>query len=382
MLLFRPGSQLLRLLTVLAVTGEIPVSALHLFGNRHSMRDLITKLTVPQDYRNSETGNTLHCQLLTLIGKGASKSVRLLRSGLPMLDWIGARSYHEAAFWTHNFPSDTTHREPLFRYAEAALMFMRAGAEIRPWEMPSLEDNTGTALLPEKPFLYSSRELKRLRDSELKKIQYARLTGAVYSRSAAMAIYNTRDAVMKWNGDGEFKARLSIEDLAKRNTTAQEILEAILFGKSTEIAVRTIDAVWKTRNLELRFDGVYRRIYFVPLDEDGVDQLRLLLHPDWNEQLLSALFEPAQRSYNRGSFEYDAIVDGIYMFCFFDGDIARLIRLREALKLYRKTCQTLCFPFQVSLLKKVLGESVDIRILDPGVLLDALGAERRTIFET
>ena len=34
------------------------------------------------------------------------------------------------------------------------------------------------------------------------------------------------------------------------------------------------------------------------------------------------------------------------------------------------------------LVKQVMEEMVDIRIIDPGVLLDALGVERRTIFET
>ncbi len=379
MLLFKPGSHLHWLLTALAVTGEIPVSALHLFGNRRSMRDLITKLTLVQDYRNSENGDTLRCQLLTLIGKGESKSVRLLRSGLPMLDWIGAREYHEAAFWTHNFQSDLTHREPLFRFAEAALMFLRAGAEIRPWVTPSLEN---ARLLPETPFLYSSRELKKLRNGELKKVQYARVVGAVFAQSTAISVFNTRNAIMKWNGMGEFKARLNLRDIAKQNTAASKIDTAILFGNSTEIAVRTVDAVRKDRQLELRFDGVYFHICFVPLTEEGVDQLRLLLTPDWNERLLSALFEPAQRSYNHGAFEYDGVVAGTYVFCFFDGDIARLIRLQETLAKEHHPCQLVCFPFQVGLAKQVLGELVDIRIIEPGDVLNALGVERRTIFES
>ena len=379
MLLFKPGSHLHWLLTALAVTGEIPVSSLHLFGNRRSMRDLITKLTLVQDYRNSETGDTMRCQLLTLVGKGENKSVRLLRSGLPLLDWIGARDYHEAAFWVHNFQSDLTHREPLFRFAEAALMFLQAGAEIRPWVMPSLED---AGLLPEVPLLYSSRELKKLRDGELKKIQYARVIGAVYSRSAAISVFNTRNAVMKWNGMGELKARLSLGDLAQRNTSASKIDSAVLFGTSTEVAVRTVDALYKNRRLELRFDGVYRYIYFVPLCAEGADQLRLLLTPDWNEKLLSALFLPAQRSYNRGIFEYDGLVDGVHVFSFFDGDLARLIRLREALEEEHYPCQLICFPFQVSLAKQVLGDLVDIRINEPGDVLNALGVERRTIIES
>ena len=70
------------------------------------------------------------------------------------------------------------------------------------------------------------------------------------------------------------------------------------------------------------------------------------------------------------------------MFSFFDGDLARLIRLREDLEEEHYPCQLLCFPFQVSLAKQVLGDLVDIRINEPGDVLNALGVERRTIFES
>lgn len=127
--------------------------------------------------------------------------------------------------------------------------------------------------------------------------------------------------------------------------------------------------------MELRFDRVYEKVYFVPLCEAGVDQLRLLLSPDWNERLLPALFNLAERSYNRGHFEYDAVIDSVYRYTFFDCDIARLIRFRGAILDEHVSAVVYCFPFQVSLVRCVLGDLIDIRVIDPEVLLNAIGID-------
>lgn len=85
--------------------------------------------------------------------------------------------------------------------------------------------------------------------------------------------------------------------------------------------------------MEFRFDAVYRHIHVVTMDENGVRLLQLLSVPDWNEQLLDLLFDPEQRSYNKGQFEYDTCIDGVYILSHLDGDIARLIRFRDALRM-------------------------------------------------
>ena len=52
--------------------------------------------------------------------------------------------------------------------------------------------------------------------------------------------------------------------------------------------------------------------------------LKILTTPDWNETLLDLLFDPNDRSYGKGVFEYDARENGIYLFSFLDSDITRL----------------------------------------------------------
>lgn len=123
MIWFRPGSHVRRLCVILAVTGEIPVKSLFLLGSQRVYRALVAKLIEPQKIINSETGETLFCRLLTLHGKGAKKSVRFYKAGLPVLDWIGVREFYMSAFWNHKLPSDDTHVERNFRLAEATIVF-------------------------------------------------------------------------------------------------------------------------------------------------------------------------------------------------------------------------------------------------------------------
>ena len=68
-------------------------------------------------------------------------------------------------------------------------------------------------------------------------------------------------------------------------------------------------------------------------------------------------------------------MDGEYYLAIFDGDLARLIRFREAVKEYSDAPYTvvLCFQEQLPLLREYLPKWVSIRILDMEVLEEALG---------
>lgn len=381
MIRFQAGSHVRRLCEILAVTGEIPVSSLHLLGSQRVFRALVARLCEPQTILNTETGEKLDCRLLNLRGRGARKAVRFYKAGLPVLDWFGARAYYMNTFRGHELPRDDTHIERNFRLAETVLLLSSAGCEFRPWLKESFQSRFIHRLSFARPCFYSSHELKNS-DEEVKKTQYARFIGAVFTEDAGMAVYNTRNSVMKWNGMGEFKAKDAIQKLAVRNTYAKEITSAILLGQSMEIAERTMKSFDHVPHADLRFDRIYRHIYFVPLSQDGVRQLRILLLPDWNERLLDLMFEPTQRSYGRGAFEYDAHVDGVHVFAFFDSDIARLIRFREAIADYKYPAELICFPFQVSLAKQVLDDLVDIKTFELGAVLEALGLEGGNAFES
>lgn len=169
---------------------------------------------------------------------------------------------------------------------------------------------------------------------------------------------------MKWSGRGEFKAKQALGEVSRMNAGVPEVDSAILFGANAQTAVGTLCEADESKKKEYRFDSIYDHIHYVPLDQEGIRLLRFFLIPRWKEELLEMLFDADQRSYNAGRFEYDALVDGVYILAHFDGDIARLIRYREGIENVDAQHEVLCFPHQVGYLRSYLGNRVRIKTID------------------
>lgn len=379
MLHFRPGSQVHRLVTLLGIVGEFPARSLHLLGNERVYKVLVHKLTQPQTFRCYHTGTEMTCRLLTLSGKGQDKSIRLYKGALPILEWLhkDAYRYYMEMFWNHRFPGDAAHRERNHRVAEAATMCMCAGVEFRPYLLPQLQNTEILHLIPNDPVFYLAKDLKKVGGDEMNKTMFTRLVGSLFSGSSCYAVYNTRAAVMKWNGMGEFKTLHSLLEIGRLNAGITQIDSALLFGASDETALQTMLESDKSRRPEFRFDAIYRHVYFVPMNEHGIRMLRILALPDWNERLLDLLFEPAQRSYNKGNFEYDACVDGVFVLSHLDGDLARLIRFRDAIQNQKVPTEVLCYPHQVPFLREYLGQTAELKTIGIDSVEEAIGPERR-----
>lgn len=375
MMFIRRGSQAFELLTLLSVVGEFPNCSIHLFGRERVYKALISKMTEPQTFCHTETGKRLTTKLLTISGKGGMKTVRLYRKALPILEWIGADNYYAATFKDHKFRGDASHIVRNHRVAEATAMFMKAGLDIRPYQLALLQ-NEGILDVVKKPSFYISRSLKGTFEVDMNKTMYTRIVGALFTEGSCFAVYNTRGTAMKWSGKGEFKTRQSLGELARMNAGIREVDSAILFGNDAQTALSTLNVDDEDKRKESRFDSIYSHIHYVPLSQDGIRQLRFFLIPRWKEQLLELLFDDADRSFDAGLFEYDAYVDGTYVLVHFDGDIARLIRYREGIENVEERHEVLCFPHQVNYLRQYLGDKVAIKTIDIQTLENEFGIRK------
>ncbi len=383
MVQFIPGSQAWQLITLLSIVGEYPLGSRHLLGNKAVFKNLVHKLNRPQTFCNIETDDTMTCRLLSVSGDDRNRNIRLCKVALPILEWISpeCQSYHLNSFRKHNFSSSVSHRERNHRIGEAVTMCMRAGIEARPFLLPELQNEAFVRVIPSEAVMYPSKDLKRLSEDEMSKTSFTRMVGALFACGTCYAMYNTRSATMKWSGKGEFKARDSLRDLSNMNAEISIVNSAILIGQSGTVALNTILESDKSQKQEFRFDSVYDHIYFIPLNEDGIRQLRFLTVPDWKEKILNMLFDPEERSYNRGRFEYDAIVDDVYIYSYLDADIARLMRLHETLSALKRDVVVLCFAYQVSFLREYFGPMVELKVIDFDTVEDELGPNRRNLFE-
>lgn len=381
MVQFRPGSHVSNLAALLSFVGEFPFQSLEILGSERVYKALIVRLTQPEHFVNSQTGEEMDCRLFTLNGGGQAKSVRLYRKALHILDWVhpDAYSYYMDAFWQHRFPGDDGHRERHFRVAEMAAMFMRAGFQVCPYLLPELQNQHRTNIVPSEPVLYLSRALKGVGMDDANKTKFTRITGAAFSDGYPYVVYNTRNAVMKWQGRGEFKALQSLTDIIRLNAGIDRVDSAILLGNSPKVALDTVLDAAHPHRKEFRFDAVYPCVYFVPMDENGVRQLRIMSSPIWKERILDALFLPETRSYGSGRFEYDACVDGGYVFSHLDGDLNRLIRFREVMGQIPGPFEVLCYPHQVEFLRECLAGKGAIKTIELEAIESALDINAREV---
>lgn len=379
MIHFSAKSHVHRLVTVLSFVGEYPAHSLHLLGKERVMKELVHRLTVTQTFRNDETGEEHTCCLLTVTGKGREKSVRFYKAGLAILGWVhpDAYDYYMRSFWNHRFPGDKAHRERHHRVAEAAVLCMRAGLEVRPYMLPQLQNRGLYQVVPENPVFYLAKDIKRVGETEMNKTMFTRMTGAVFSPGGCYAVYNTRASAMKWSGMGEFKALHSLMEIGRMNAGVSEVESAVLLGESGEVALKTLLASEESKRLEFRFDGIYRHIYFIAMNETGIRQLKLLMLSDWKEKMQEALFDEENLAFDKGIFEYDAFVDGVYVFSHLDSDLARLIRFKEAVTGGDGRYEVVCYPHQLRFLKEYLGGRVGYKTIGMELLEAALGKEGR-----
>lgn len=352
LLYLRPNSYLDRLLTLLTVTGEYPYRSLSLLGNRRVLTTLVRSLQQPQ-FVQIPNASPVSCRILSVSGHGAYKTIRLHRSAFPLLQHLypGALQTYLRVTRQHRFAGGTEHVGRNHRIAETTAMCMMAGIEIRPSFLAPLA--TATQPYTTAPSFYLARFLKQ-ELTGLNKTIFTRITGMLLSPTQSYALYNARQSKMKWNGMGEFKALQLLRDVSY-TATGQASDSAILFGASPD-------------NLPLsdeqRFDSIYPNIHFVPLDRNGVALLRLLCLPHARARLQSLLF-PAEICCTGVYIECDAQTGNRCILSCLDGNIARLLRFKEAALFYgsQYDYEVLCYPWQQPFVQSYMETIAAIRVI-------------------
>ena len=367
MKILKPGSQLHRLISLLSVCGEFPVKSLGLLGNKRLYRRVVSECTIPVTVQNPTTKETLSLpKIFILTGKGRIKSIRLYKGARPILTWIGEGEYYDSICYGFNMPMTQAHVDRNHRVAETLAAFMDAGFYYLPHTLPKLKSEGINRVITTQPLAYSSRMLKFSDDGEVNKTGFSRITGAVFAGGDCYAVYNTRNAVMKWSGEGEMKMKVNINLLSIVNSGVDHArLPMLFFGASHEIAFRSMIAMRKGTNIRFRFDMFAPRIHFVPLNRYGARFLRFISILGWRDHLLELLFDEDQIA-KHTNFEYDAKINGTHILSHLDSDLCRLNRFREAIISLGNTTEkyeVLCFEWQYDFVKKFLGDLAKVTVI-------------------
>ena len=375
MLSIRPLNYAHSILLLLSMAGEIPTTTLPMLGNVRAVKAILRKMETPQRILLNGEVFSERLRLIQVSGKGNLKTIRLTRKALPILPCIhpDALEFYLGTFYNHKFPGTRSHIWRHHRVAEALAMFMAADIEIRQYVLPKLQRTNIKQVVSVVPSFYTSRSIKALDALDLNKTIFTRVVGALFTEDSVYAVYNTRDAVMRWSGLGEFKTLHHLTEIARMNAGVTDIDSAILFGRDPDIALATLLDSDKTRRKEMRFDSIYHHIHYIPMTDSGKTIIKLLTRLDWREALLSAVFPEEMRIRGHTFMELDAISDGTHILCHLDSDLARLIRFREAAATRPDLrFEVIAFPWQADFLRAYLEPEISIKILDESALANAI----------
>ena len=358
------GNRIDMLISVLSVATEYPVQSLKLLGSEQAYRNLVYALTGEQAFVNSDTGEVLQTKLCTISGKVPNRTIRFYKKGLEVLKWFGSyEGYMEYSFG-HNLPSFDISVRRNHCIAETLAVMARCAVEYRPQALPKLLADKWGQRLPDSPVFYTSKYLKHQYQNNTKETIYTRLVGAIFFGHEYYCVYNARKEFINWDTNSETKSKVMVEEIAGMNTMAKDMSSAIIFGESMDVMKRNLEELRKEENMKKQnapyLNKVYQNVHYVPLTEEGIRQFRIFLVHGWQEKILSALYSKSERSYGKGYFDYDAIVDGVYSFSFLDGNIIRLLKFMKEMYRKDKQFEVLCFDFQEDFLRRFLDERVMI----------------------
>jgi hypothetical protein len=371
----RPGSHMYFLLRLLSVSGEFPSKSLGILGDVRTIKAMIHKMEAVQKIRLYSNNTVIETKLFQLSGKSDKRTIRLTKNALSILNEIhpDALSYYLSSFPDNRFTGDQFRIWRNHRVGEVIAMCMMAGVETAPYILPELQKDSIRRVITETPGYYIARNFKKIYEAELNKTVFTRVIGLLFYPHGCYAVYNTRDAVMKWSGMGEIKARQELSEIVRMNAGLNEVTSVLLFGASDDIALRTLIESDKSQKRQIRFDRIYQSIHFIPLNQNGINLLKILTLPDWHEKLMSVLFAAELRKTGYGSIEFDASWENKYYYSYLDSDIARLIRFKETPQNQLRSFEIICFPWQTQFLKDYLGKSVLLREFEMPAVLKALG---------
>lgn len=381
MIILKPGSHAFRLLILLLHVGEFPYCSLGILGDTRSVKYVVNRMAEIHDVNLYNGETVFHGRLVNVSGRGRFKTIRLnaytfefIKEYYPELFQYYLEITHQ-----HHFRGNRENIERNHRIAESLLMILASGIEILPGKTPQLQMRRIEVIPFKEPAFYHSRVLKVLGKNDLKKNQFTRIIGAIFYETGCYVIYNTRNAVMKWCGEGEIKTRQTMTKISSKNSMITEPSSAILFGKSYETALRTVRELETDRKEEQSFGAVYTQIHFIPMDDFGTKLLQILVSPDWKDVLLDLLFEPDQIRQEIGTFPYDAKVGGHYVLSFLDSDIVKLYRFYDHVIKNTDPWLVVCFDSQTDFLRAYMGEGVHLRIINMDEIMDVLDCKRRSL---
>ena len=385
MIIFNINTRVYNLISLLCVTGEYPVASLGILGDRTCYRRLVTNMCKMQTYHNSETGEKITCRALNISGKGKLKTLRLTKYALPLARWVEGAEFYTETHLKNNRSSNEQTVERHHRMAEAVAIIQQSGFEYRPWYLPEIQNEIRQYSTINEPSYFLPKVFRGDMSNPSQKYTFSRVVGTLMTPNKTLMVYNTRNAIMKWDGQGESRTKINVENFSYRNTKKGEIDSAIIMGQNLNYVLGLIHQTEKQYKLASTFQKfnlltMFYNIHYIPLNQFGAKLIQVLTLPNCHNYILSLIYNDESLKSGSMSLNYDIYNNGVYTLSLLDYDMRRLILVKSEIKTLIKEgkpfiYQILCFPEQIDELYQYLGDYVEYLTVNIDELLDLLYEE-------
>ena len=349
-------NQSIKLLSLIAISGDFPADELNSFGSLEYNKKLIMSLKQEKLIRVFYKDNVRSYRLTSKAKK------RLLLENSDRF-----KAYFEKTTEANLYPSAINRRLRLHRISQALVFMKNSNVKIfHDEKTPLFESSVGTVYTgfysnnPETseriklPAFYTSREIKE-HSKEKYKINNSRFIGLLITESMQYIIYNTDDTLMKWESRSEEKVFAVINHFLRQTLTGyvNNSLKTIMIGRNMEIALQILKSTGGYKHGYLMLDGTFYNLLFLPRNEDGIMILKILCSRDIENQTRSILMYNLETPPTSTIVDCDGIDnDGNPVLFAYDFDLERIARFNAGLSGRSKKGSITCFDFQKETLEK------------------------------
>lgn len=259
--------------------------------------------------------------------------------------------------------------ERLLKNSEIQIMMHMGGVPSYPDENVGLPE----ILLLDYIGYHGSKEIKKESNYQvdvdytndgMKKILGSRINGMLASPGGIYAVYNISNHLIEWDKGTEVKMSNHIERLLANRYEVQQKrkINCLLITHNIETLAKVITnenderkKKGKRKHTLLNIDYAYDNVYGIPANKSGIDMIRIMSSPNWNDIMRHALLwdiEPCE-DYSIPCAGYKEEDGYVLLFC--DGNLTMLkLFLKRACNRRPDEVFTIyCFDFQLPLLVKL-----------------------------
>lgn len=269
---------------------------------------------------------------------------------------------------TNLIRSEPARRIRLHQKAEGYLTILHSHIPLFPDEKPSLfqpESQNPLTVLENCPLFYSSREIKQLGPSTTK-IRNSRCMGILLSSEYVYAVYNTGNTLMKWEYRTEIRIHAFLQhQLCGNPYSITPEIRAIILGTNMNMAYRLLTSTGGYKKSQFVLDTSFDHFYYIPNTTEGEVVLQVLCQPLLRKRLNQLLCSDLEAPDHRLPIEHDALtVRKELVLIAYDFDMTRINKFNTGLRLFGYHGLIIAFDFQLPVLKKYLGDSLQYSSID------------------